>query len=105
MYSKKNSEIEETKKYLESLKEYKKLNDSESNTCEGEITVDECTDAIFKMKLNKAPGLDGLNVEFYRAFWEELKTFIVATFNYCYEKGKLSNTQKVGLISLIYKKK
>ena len=104
MYSTKNPEIEETKKYLESLKEYKKLNDSESNTCEGEITVDECTDAIFKMKLNKAPGLDGLNVEFYRKFWEELKTFIVATFNYCYEKGKLSNTQKVGLISLIYKK-
>lgn len=53
------------------------------------------------MKLNKAPWLDGLNVEFYRKFWEELKTFIVATFNYCYEKEKLLSTQKVGLISLI----
>ena len=65
MYSKKNSEIEETKKYLESLKEYKKLNDSESNICEGKIIVDDCTDAIFKMNLDKAPGLDRFNVEFY----------------------------------------
>jgi hypothetical protein len=25
------------------------------------------------MKLNKSPGLDGLTVEFYRAFWGKLK--------------------------------
>jgi hypothetical protein len=31
------------------------------------------SEAIGNMKLNKYPGLDGLTVEFYRAFWEKLK--------------------------------
>jgi hypothetical protein len=29
------------------------------------------------MKLNKAPGIDGLTVEFYRTFWPFLKHFAV----------------------------
>ena len=37
-----------------------KLSNNESGKCEGEITIEECTNAIFKMKLNKAPGLHGL---------------------------------------------
>ena len=57
------------------------------------------------MKLNKAPGIDGLTVEFYRTFWPFLKHFAVKVFNNCYVKEELSNTQKIGLISLIYKKK
>ena len=40
--------------------------------CEGEITLEECTSAIFQMKLNRSPGLDGLNVEFDRTFWNEI---------------------------------
>ena len=54
------------------------------------------------MKLNKAPGIDGLTVEFYRTFWPFLKHFAVKVVNNCYVKEELSNTQKIGLISLIY---
>ena len=53
------------------------------------------------MKLNRTPGLDGLSVEFYRTFWKSLKCMIVNTFNYSYDKGEMSNTQKIGLISLL----
>jgi hypothetical protein len=58
------------------------------------------------MKLNKAPGLDGLSVKFYRKFWNSLKTLVtkVFNFNYMYERGHLSNSQKIGAISLIFKK-
>ena len=70
-----------------------------------EITIEECTNAIFKMKLNKAPGLDGLSVEFYRKFWNSLKKLVTKVFNFNYEKGHLSNSQKIGAISLIFKKK
>ena len=56
------------------------------------------------MKLNRAPGTDGLNVDFYRHFWKDIKNLIVSVFNYSYKKGELSNTQKTGVISLIYKK-
>lgn len=51
IFYKNKTEIEAIKKYLDSLKECKELNDCESNSCEGEITVDECTDAILKWNL------------------------------------------------------
>ena len=41
-----------------------------------EVTDTECSEAIGNMKLNKSPGLDGLTVEFYRAFWGNLKLFL-----------------------------
>ena len=31
--------------------------------------VTECYEVIGNMKLNKPPGLDGLTIELYRAFW------------------------------------
>jgi hypothetical protein len=51
------------------------------NVCDGQLSVEECTEAIFKMKLNKSPGIDGLTVEFYRTFWESIKYLIVFIFN------------------------
>ena len=57
------------KKYIENIKVQNKLSNNESEKCEEEITIEDCTNTIFKMKLNKAPGLDGLSVEFYRKFW------------------------------------
>lgn len=67
LYTSTNPNLQETQNYLYDIKEHKKLSESESDTEE------ECTVAIFKMKLNRAPGLDGLNFEFYRKFWVELK--------------------------------
>jgi hypothetical protein len=54
--------------------------------------------------LNKAPGLDGLSVEFYRKFWNSLKKLVTKVFNCNYERGHLTNSQKIGAISLIFKK-
>ena len=54
------------------------------------------------MKLNKAPGIDGLSVEFYRKIWNNLKkNLITKVFNFNYERGQLSNSQTIGAISLI----
>ena len=92
------------KKYINETNLKNQLNDKESTQCEGKFSVKECTDAIFKMKLNRAPGLDGLTVEFYQKFWTEIKNFAVKVFNYSYDKKELSNSQKKGAISLIYKK-
>lgn len=103
LYSSTNPDTSEIKKYIEKVN-CPKLSKSDSDLCGGELTIDECTNAIFKMKLNRSPGLDGLNVEFYRAFWHELKTLIVPVFNYCYKMGELTNSQKIGAISLLYKK-
>jgi hypothetical protein len=103
LYKSINPDNDKLKKYIENTKVHNKLSNNESEKYEGEITIEECTNAIFKMKLNKAPGLDGLSVKFYGKFWNSLKKLVTKVFNFNYEKGHLSNSQKIGAISLIFK--
>jgi hypothetical protein len=76
----------------------------ESLICEGKLNIEECTNAIFKIRLNRSPGYDGTRVEFYRQFWESLIDCIVPVFNYNYDRKELTQSQKLGMLTLIYKK-
>lgn len=105
LYTSKNPDKTEIQEYIKNTKIQNHLSKKDSQTLEGILTEEECTNAVFKMKLNKSPGFDGISVEFYRTFWPQLKSFVVQVFNKCYERGELTNLQKIGLISLIYKKK
>ena len=33
------------------------------------------------MKKSRAPGIDGLSVEFYQTFWDDIKNMLVEVFN------------------------
>ena len=57
------------------------------------------------MQNNKSPGSDGLTTEFYRAFCEIISAYVVNSFNYAFNTGNLSISQRQGIISLIPKKK
>ena len=56
------------------------------------------------MRNDKTPGTDGLTAEFYRYFWHEIADIMVDGFNYGFQAGRLSISQRQGVISLIYKK-
>ena len=56
------------------------------------------------MKGNKTTGTDGLPVEFYKVFWKGVDQLLVNSVNYAYASGKLSATQRRGVIKLIPKK-
>jgi hypothetical protein len=53
------------------------------------------------MKLNKAPGLDGLSVEFYRKFWNSLKKLVTKVFNFNYDFFSLSLSGFVDLYNFL----
>ena len=72
-----------------------------ASTCEGEITLAECTKALSMMQNNKSPGSDGLTTEFYRAFWDIISTYVVNSFNYAFNTGI---SQRQGIRALIPKK-
>ena len=82
----------------------KTLNNEDAEGCEGLLTMKECADALNKFQNNKTPGSDGLTIEFYRYFWNVIGHFMIDSFNYAYEHGHLSISQRLGIISLIPKK-
>ena len=50
----------------------RQLSPDQASSCEGQMTLDEMTFALKRMNSNKAPGPDGLSVEFYVKFWDRL---------------------------------
>ena len=66
--------------------------------CEGKLTVEECTVVLNKMKQNTSPGYDELITEFYQVFWEDIKNMVVNSLNESLETGRLSTTQRRGLL-------
>ena len=80
------------------------LDENEKILCEGMISEEECLTALKEFKNNKTPGTDGFSAEFYKFFWSDLGTEMTASFNYAFQKGSLSISQKRGIISLIPKK-
>ena len=80
------------------------LSGGQSSLCEGHLTVDEVLSALRGMARRKAPGLDGLPMEFYLKFWPVLGADLVSVLNSCFDSGSLSLSQRRGVISLSFKK-
>ena len=72
-------------------------------SCEGELTEQECLNALKNMKNMKSPGNDGFTTEFYKFFWLDVKTILVKTFNESYSKQQFSISQGQGIITCIPK--
>lgn len=76
----------------------------EKTSCEGQVTEDEYYEALKNFDSRKTPGTDGFPAEFYRFFWPENSKEMTDSFNYAFQSGTLSITQRRGAISLIPKK-
>ena len=71
---------------------------------EADISENEIYLAIKSTQSGKAPGLDGLPIEFYKAFWVDIKDYFMSAIKTAYETNSLSISQRQGLINLIPKK-
>ena len=65
----------------------KTLSNEKAELCEGTLMLSECTKALNKLSSGKTPGSDGLTVEFYRFFWEDInQTISIRKFKLCFFK-------------------
>ncbi|CAM2114281.1 unnamed protein product [Caretta caretta] len=53
------------------------------------LTLAEFSEALHRMPTNKSPGMDGLTVEFYRAFWDILSPDLVTVWAESLQSGVL----------------
>ena len=68
------------------------LKDQQMLSCEGKITSKECANALETFQLNKAPGNDGIPIEFYKKFWSLISEPFIRCANECFEKGEMSSS-------------
>ena len=80
-----------------------KLSNLDKNNCEGLITEAECISALKNMNNQKSPGSDGITVEFYKLFWNDVKEFYINFINHSFHTGSLTDLQKQSIITLIPK--
>ena len=76
------------KGYIGNL-QFNVLSEEDANICEGKLTECECWLALKSMNLNKSPGSDGLSVEFYKCFWEDLKQMVIDCLNQGYDTKRI----------------
>ena len=105
LFSEKPTEIPEIQEFLgpEISTSCPKLSENQKQKMEGLIRLDELTYYLKKTKNNVAPGSSGFTNEFFKFFWIDLKIFIVNAINYGYSIGRLSVSQRLGIITLIPK--
>ena len=80
-----------------------KLAQDEASELEQELTKDELLNALKGFQPDKTPGDDGFTKEFYEIFFELLWRNLLDSFNEAFQTGKLSISQRRGIISLIPK--
>ena len=70
----------------------------------GEVTEGEIKFILFKkMKIGKAPGLDGFTVGFWRKFWDEIKEKLTMIIRCCIEGEEMTDSQRESMIRLLLK--
>lgn len=80
-----------------------RLSAQERDSCEGPLSNAECRGAVDAMASGKSPGIDGFPAEFYQTFWDLLGDDFVDVMNYNYLHGRLTATQRTGVITLLHK--
>ena len=81
-----------------------KLDENEQSILDSPLTINEISNALKLMSNDKSPGLDGFSTNFYKFFWPDIKHLVHDSFKWALTQGKLSDSQRRGVISLIPKK-
>ena len=80
------------------------LSDQQKEHLQNDLSEFEIETAISQMAKGKAPGTDGLSVEFYTQYWPIVKHDFVNLLKEMYSTQTIDNRTKSSFINLIHKK-
>lgn len=81
-----------------------KLSEEDKRSCDQEITPEEIQESINKAQLNRAPGFDGIPIEFYKLFWDKIKPIFMKVVQNFQETGQLPASMNRIVVKPIPKK-
>lgn len=69
-----------------------------------EITLEELEKALQGMECGRAPGIDGLSINFYKSFWPEIGADLLAVINESINGERLPLSCRRAVLTLLPKK-
>ena len=63
----------------------------------------ECRNVMMSMKDNRAPGYDGIPIEYYKCFWDLINDVYMKMINECWQVKDLPISMRTAILSLIHK--
>ena len=81
-----------------------RLTEDDKLLCDRNVAKEELLSSLKKLSNGKAPGIDGIPVEFYKSFWSKLGDSFMELLEECYRTKELPLTMRTSVITLIYKK-
>lgn len=88
----------------ELLKDLPQLSLDEKADMDKGLTLEELTAAVNQMELGRAPGIDGLPVDFFKSFWNIIGHDLHGVFMECFQTGSLPGSCQRAVLSLLPKK-
>ena len=80
------------------------LSDQDSGFYENVLSADEISHAVRGLSKGKTPGSEGLPVEFYVKFWDQLCPILLQIYQFSFDQGFLSTSMQGSVTRLIFKK-
>ena len=102
LYKSEQIDRDEAKHYLDGLEN--SLTDELRKYLDSDIEITEVRNAVMKMKNNKSPGPDGIPIEFYKYYWDEIATDLLQVYESSYQIQELPQSQYQAIIRLLFKK-
>ena len=103
LYNIKPTKAEAQKRALDSINKIIPL--QLRNNLTRELQAKEISDAIANLAAGKAPGNDGLSIDFYKKFESMLTPKLLQLYTFSYTHASLPPTTRSSVISLLHKKK
>ena len=79
------------------------LSSNQTESTSGPVTKQECLTALLKMSNDKSPDSDGFSVKFM-FFWNDLDDLFLQSYQFLYDAGVLTDTQRESITILIPKR-
>ena len=102
---KKEDDLKDIKQQPNSMFEnLPKLNQQEVNTLKSPLTIEEMHQSLLSCN-ESAPGPDGITYNTYKKLWPVFGTLIHEAWEHSNKTGKLADSQKDSIITLLEKKR
>ena len=89
--------------FNKSFKPHKTLSLEQTQVLDQDISIEELKNAVKSTARRKSPGTDGFPIDIYIVFFQKLQHILLDAFNHDLEMGRMTITQRQGVIMLIPK--